>query len=82
MNIRKYWLNDDIFVYAIDDNDQREEYPTKTGYYLGRKGFGVIISWCELPDEDNYPADEKEFITASYTCGNFNGLIDELYSLE
>lgn len=81
MDIRKYWLDDEIYVYAIDDNDQKTACPTRTDYYLGRKGYGTLLYATGLLNNDDYPEDEKDFIDGLYESGYFDAEITELYEL-
>lgn len=75
MNIRKYWLNDEIFIYAISDNDQRLDYPTATDYYIGRRKFGTLEY---VFGEEEVDQNEEESIETLYENGYFDGLIKEL----
>lgn len=81
MGIRKYWLDDEIYVYAIDDNDQKQQHPTKTDYYIGRSHYGVLHFSFGLMDDKNYPKDEKVFIENLYNNGYFDDLIADLKDL-
>ena len=78
MNIRKYWLDAEIYIYAIDDDDQRIDTPTKTDFYIGRKGYAALTFSFGIPNDENYPKDEKQFIENLYQNGYFDYDIAEL----
>ena len=81
MNARKYWINEEIYVFAIDDTDQRKEYPTKTDYYIGRKEYGDLIHTHGLADDTNYPEDEEKYISGLVENGFYKEQIEELMNL-
>lgn len=81
MNIRKYWLDAEIYIYAIDDDDQRTAHPTKTDYYIARNRFGEFRHVFGLFDDSNYPENEAEFIDTLHTNGYFDADIEELCEL-
>ena len=68
MNIRKYWLDAEFYIYAIDDNEST----AKTDYYICREGFGKLIHVFGLPDDENYPKDEEAFLKDLYNVGYFD----------
>ena len=78
MKIKKYWLNDDIYIYVIHDNDQKAAFPTKADVYIGRKGYGNLNFVFGLFDDQNYPKNMRKFIFELHNDGYFNGFIDEL----
>lgn len=76
MNIRKYWLDAELYIYAIGDSDSE----TKTDYFIGRDGFGKLIHVFGLLDDENYPKDEEEFLKDLYNAGYFTNDFETEFS--
>lgn len=78
MTISKHWLNDELFVYAIQDEDLREPLPAAVDLYVGRKFYGEKVYIMGLP---TVPEDLDEYIEELDNKGVFDEASEHLMSL-
>lgn len=75
MAIRKYWLTDEYFIYAIDDPDEG-----CTSFWVGRDMFAEL-RYSFGTDMAQVAGTEEDFVYTLFTNNYFDHEIEELAEL-
>lgn len=78
MKLRKYWMNEEIFIYAVEDDDQHQKYPTAVCYYVGRKFYGTLVYAFGL---DERVENEQEWLEDQFYDGRFSEEVETLMNM-